>query len=365
MDPHRKGITMTVAPGRTSGHSLVEQSLLDIWRTTLGKTDISPTDHFFELGGDSLMALMTIEQTNQRLGWTINMGDLLRHPTIEDLLASRTSASAANSDRLIVRMSNRGSRVPIVFVHPVTGLVFAYAKLVRLLGSDRGCYSIQSPLLAGSDDEPGCDTGADTTCTSSIVATAEHYADLIEDEFGDDEFHLVGWSVGGVIALEIARAARDRGLGLRDLVLLDSYVWTESAPGTRDDGLLAAFRTDILSQVVPDAPAPPPGQTRADVLQELSVACFGAPSDPGTRFVERLLTTYETYARALADYRPDPVNVDAMLLITANNYTLDTWQQVICGELRAQPLDGDHYGLVREAEAEKIAGLIDSYVSER
>src|SRR5262249_25482803 len=52
------------APPRT----LVEQSLVEIWNTTLDRRNVAPTDNFFEIGGDSLLALVTIEQINQRLG---------------------------------------------------------------------------------------------------------------------------------------------------------------------------------------------------------------------------------------------------------------------------------------------------------
>ena len=78
-------------------------------------------------------------------------------------------------------------------------------KLVHHLRHDRGCYGLQSPILTGA------------TMPATLDELADVYADLIADEFGEDEFHLVGWSAGGVIAFELARRAAAKGLGLQKL----------------------------------------------------------------------------------------------------------------------------------------------------
>ncbi|MFC7310686.1 alpha/beta fold hydrolase [Streptomyces monticola] len=336
--------------------NLVEQTILDIWSSALGGADVTPADDFFAVGGDSLLALVTVEQINQRLGWELNMGDMLRHRTVANLVAHKTLPQAANPHRVLVRMSNRGSRTPLVFVHPVTGLLFGYTKLVRHLGEDRACHGIQSPALTDSA-APAADT---------VRAIAESYVDLIEDELGEDDFHLAGWSAGAVIALEVARLATERDLGVRRLVVLDGYIWDEPPIDTDDAALLAEFRADLLTQVSPDAPDATVGgpDARTDaVYRELSTALFGSAVESGTEFVARLHSAYRTNVRALTAYRPEPADVDALLLHTAQNYTRDTWIDVL-GNPAVEVLDGDHYGLLRGPEAEKIAARIAAFVGE-
>src|SRR5438445_7427502 len=120
----------------STGLSLVEQTFVNVWNIALNRDDVGLDDNFFEIGGDSLLALLTIEQINQRLGWRLNMGDILTHRTIRDLTANKTLLQAANTERVILRMSNRGTRTPIIFIHPVSGLIFAYVKLVQFLSDD-------------------------------------------------------------------------------------------------------------------------------------------------------------------------------------------------------------------------------------
>lgn len=339
--------------------TLVEQSLVEIWNTSLDRNDVSATDNFFEIGGDSLLALVTIEQISQRLGWKLNFSDLLRHPTIRDLTTHRGALQAAHPERAIVRMSNRGGETPMIFIHPVSGILFAYSKLVHHLRQDRGCYGLQSPVLTGAGVPP------------SIEALAEVYAELIADEFGEDEFHLVGWSAGGVIAFEIARLAAAKGLGLQRLVLVDSHLpggaSTAPTPAT-EAATLRAFRDDMLAQVFPDAggeaTAPLQGDP-ATVFADVAAALFGAEaqraSDASTEFVTRLYDSYRASFSALTAYRPAPAAVGALLLHAGDNHTVDAWRGAMQGELQVAALGCDHYGLLREPHAAAIAIQIHAY----
>src|SRR5689334_5564975 len=101
----------------SESQSLVEQILQEIWNTMLNRTDTKPSDSFFEIGGDSLLALVTIEQINQRLGWKLDMSDLLRYPSVRALAANKATPQMANTERALVRMRTGGSRTPIIFIH--------------------------------------------------------------------------------------------------------------------------------------------------------------------------------------------------------------------------------------------------------
>jgi thioesterase domain-containing protein len=336
--------------------TLVEQSLVEIWNTTLDRSDVAPTHNFFEIGGDSLLALVTIEQINQRLGWKLNFSDLLRHPNIRELIARRGAPQAAHPERTIVRMSNRGGETPMIFIHPVSGLLFPYSKLVHHLRQDRGCYGLQSPILTGA------------SVPSALEDLAEVYADLLADEFGEDEFHLVGWAAGGVIAFEVAKLASAKSLGLQKLVLIDSHIQHGGPSETTEEMTLRAFRDDLLAQVFPDArdeATTPLRDDPAAVFADVATALFGAEAqragDAGTEFVTRLYDAYRASSGALTAYRPAPAAVDALLLHTKANGTLDTWRGVMQGELTVAALDCDHHGLLRERDVATIATQIHAY----
>lgn len=57
-------------------------SLLQLWRELLQRTDIGLDDHFFEVGGHSLLLINLQGQIKKRLGHELALTDLFQHPTV-------------------------------------------------------------------------------------------------------------------------------------------------------------------------------------------------------------------------------------------------------------------------------------------
>jgi thioesterase domain-containing protein len=74
-----------------------------------------------------------------------------------------------------------------------------------------------------------------------------------------------------------------------------------------------------------------------------------------------LYDAYRATYRAVGAYHPTPVPVEGLLLIGAENDTLDAWRSVMSDGLTVERLDDDHFGLLREPEASKIAARIEAY----
>lgn len=319
--------------------SLVQQILLDVWSTTL-KHDVSAHDNFFQAGGDSLTALVTIEQINQRLGWRLNLGDLMRFQTIAELSAEKAQPQAANTEHALIRMSNQGARTPIVFVHAGHGMVDGYGRLIRELGTDRACYGLQSPLLIeGAGSVP-----------DSIQGLAGLYADLLQDEFGEEEFHLFGSCAGGALCVELGRNAADRGLTIGRTIVVDGYLELNPTSVMSGDELLVDFYEGVLrmSGTTEQYPAMTPQDADLEVaLRNSAAAMFGAGlgfDERAEAFCRRLYTSFINTSQALASYRPDPADVDLLMLLARDNYTLDDWRSIIKGELTAEVLQSEFYG---------------------
>jgi amino acid adenylation domain-containing protein len=63
----------------------VEQALADIWMRVMGLTEVSVRSNFFEIGGDSLMAVVILSWIRGALHVDLPVATLLQAPTIEDL----------------------------------------------------------------------------------------------------------------------------------------------------------------------------------------------------------------------------------------------------------------------------------------
>src|SRR5690606_14487399 len=102
---------------------------------------------------------------------------------------------------------------PVFFVHPVVGLAWGFSRLAEFVDADRPVYGLQSPALSGTEELPG-----------SVREWAALYVDEIRRAHPGGPYHLVGWSMGGVIAHEMAVQLQRRGSAVGSLVLLDAHV---------------------------------------------------------------------------------------------------------------------------------------------
>ena len=80
--------------GAKSGQSEIEATLQRIWRGVPGRQSIGLNDNFFEIGGDSLIAIgVAMSATNQGLDLTPQ--DLYDHPSVSALAATLVARYAA------------------------------------------------------------------------------------------------------------------------------------------------------------------------------------------------------------------------------------------------------------------------------
>ncbi|WP_081677053.1 non-ribosomal peptide synthetase [Paenibacillus alvei] len=62
----------------------VEQTLADVWQAVLNADRVGVTDHFFELGGDSIKSIQVSSRLHQA-GYKLDIRDLFKYPTISQL----------------------------------------------------------------------------------------------------------------------------------------------------------------------------------------------------------------------------------------------------------------------------------------
>ncbi|GGV78690.1 hypothetical protein GCM10010294_48220 [Streptomyces griseoloalbus] len=86
--PRPAAATTTAPQDAASGGDTFEEVLLDVWREVLG-VPVGPDDNFFDLGGNSLLAMRVGAALRRRGGHTVAMRDLYLRPTIRQLAAHR------------------------------------------------------------------------------------------------------------------------------------------------------------------------------------------------------------------------------------------------------------------------------------
>ena len=73
-----------VEDGAAETMTAVEELLIDIWTEVLGATQIGVRDNFYDLGGESLLALRIISRINNYFSTQLSVRTLLEHPVLMD-----------------------------------------------------------------------------------------------------------------------------------------------------------------------------------------------------------------------------------------------------------------------------------------
>ncbi len=102
-------------------------------------------------------------------------------------------------------------RPPIFIAHGLGGTV-QFSELAEHIRTGNPIYGIQAQGIDGKD-EP----------LERVEDMAQLYLDALEELYPRDPYILIGYSFGGLVALEMAQRLSEKGKNIALLVLLDAY----------------------------------------------------------------------------------------------------------------------------------------------
>ncbi|HEX3151861.1 MAG TPA: amino acid adenylation domain-containing protein [Gemmataceae bacterium] len=191
-----------------------ERALQSLWEEVLNTRPVSMTTRFEDLGGHSLLAAQLIARIESRLGHKIPLETLFTAPTIREL-ASMIQRKLEVGKGSLVPLNVEGNQPPLFLIAGAGGHVFTFHKFARLLGNEFPAYGMKAIGVDGS--EPPLDR---------VEPIAERYIEEILKARPRGPFVLSGYSVGGLMAFEIALLMQKRGIDVARVVLFDTH-----APG--------------------------------------------------------------------------------------------------------------------------------------
>ena len=213
-------------------HGLLEQQLCSIIAGVLGRERFGVDEDFFASGGHSLAALEVIAAVEEQLGLSVSIGALFAHPTVQALAASIAGERGEGAEfapvlplrehvvtqrEQPVAPDTTEAPAPLFILPPAGGLGWCYAGYLSHLPAQQGVYAVQAEAF--SDPNAGF--------ASSLQELAEGYLAQIEKTLAERSlprrFALMGWSVGGTAAVQVAALAQAAGAQVERVVLLDAY----------------------------------------------------------------------------------------------------------------------------------------------
>jgi thioesterase domain-containing protein len=375
----------TAAPIRLPADDL-ERTIGKLWGLELNYSPVGMDDDFYRNGGHSLIALRLRARIAATLQVDLPLLALVDTPTPDKLAvriralleqqpapalpqpgpASPLARLAGSTMRRIKqlaapgRASRRvdqsvalatlaplqpaGTRLPLFCIHPIGGTVACYAELAAALGRDQPVYGLQAP------------DGADGN-GHSLEELAALYLAAIASVQPAGPYRLAGWSLGGMIAFEMAQQLAAAGQRAPLLVIIDSVPF-QPGDAAGASGLARMFAEDLVrqgitqpgAQGVLDALAPEPAPARVFAAWQ-AAACLPPGMDRDT-FNQR----WQQYARSHAawrSYRAQPLRSPVYLIMAATSVAhadadlMALWAPLAVGGLGIDVLPGDHYSLLR------------------
>ncbi|AUX31437.1 MULTISPECIES: type I polyketide synthase [Sorangium] len=217
---------------------VLERWLQEAVARTLGFEDPARVDRaasLSDLGMDSMMSLELRGRLCAALELKLSINWSFSCPTLASLAehvadrlglpAEAEGARGAARPRLhplLVPLQLSGQGTPFFCVHPAGGPVLCYADLARHLGNDRPFYAIQA---RGLDDDGEPD--------DRIEIMAARYLEALRAVQPTGPYLLGGWSLGGLVAFEMARRLVGEGSRVASLTLIDSLLSVDDDPESR------------------------------------------------------------------------------------------------------------------------------------
>ena len=194
-----------------SPNTPLEKQLTDLWSQVLGVPRVGVADDFFELGGDSLLAVTLFMKIEKKFEKKLPLATLFLAPTVRQLAAVIEQEGWSAPWSPLVAIQPNGKHQPFFCIHGADGGVLFYSKLAGLLGEDQPFYGLQAQGLDGGQIRH-----------ASMEAIATLYIKEIRSVQASGPYYLGGYSFGGILAMEMARQLRAEGEKVALLTLFDA-----------------------------------------------------------------------------------------------------------------------------------------------
>ncbi|WP_156744296.1 non-ribosomal peptide synthetase, partial [Mycobacterium sp. 1164985.4] len=332
--------------------NLTEELLAHIYAEVLGLERVGVDDSFFDLGGDSLLAMRLVATINRSLNTCLAVRTLLLAPSVR-ALSEQFGREDSVLELLPIEVFKHGDGVPLFCIHEGNGQSYAY----RVLSDYLDCPVIGINQIP-DDGEPE---------PASIRDMARIYADRLQALHPDGPYNLLGWSFGGPVAHALAIELTRRGCRVHRLVLLDPALRTnsnqmEQVPDQSEiqsyvlDRFLEPSRIDI-----PEGLRPRTYQQAEELVRRRGdTADIVLPPKQLFDFVVRKRLANQ---RHLVEHVPDVFDGDVTIFAAksedgdASHHQTD-WRPYVAGDLRVHFLDSHHDEMMTTASLDRYCHLL-------
>lgn len=342
----------------------VETVIVDTWKKVLELESIGRDDHFFELGGNSVLAMPMVYGLGKHFGIEIPLRVLFAHPTVSalaDVVRGDTSASPF-PNLAVVRAE--GGRRPLFVIHAGLGEIGYAYTLADWIDRDIPMYGFAARGLIEGE-----------VPLTSVPEMAALYIEGMRHLQPKGPYRVIGWSAGGSISHEIACQLEATGEEVEFVGLIDTpreydFPFEVAADGSnREEALAFDAAASIMGMLPTTLPEPIVAGMRElasrgdhdSMLDRMRAAGF-IPKGVDNALAVRHLAYRHSMDVALFDYRPGTLRARVTLFSAYGESRWDEslgWSDVLPkGQLRVVSIQGNHCSLMNEPQINRLGDAI-------
>lgn len=320
-----------------------QEVVANIWKRVLQRTSIRPDDNFLAIGGDSAKAEAIAAEITFVYGREISPLLLLQAPTVS-MLTGLLAQDQLPRIAPILPLTVASQRPPIFLAHGIGGTILSLVPLAASLESSHAIYGMQAPGVDGLA-EP----------LNRIETMAQYHLEAIRRVQPRGPYFLIGYSLGGLIALEIARRLSEGGEEIGSLLMLDTY------PDRRYFSAALRIRWELTQTNRRTVDM----WKRVKLFPSLLARWIGLTSEkrlPSAGSLGRAMTrTKNAQCEALRNYRPIHYRGKVTFLKAeiSSYFPADptpVWRHLL-GELEVEILPGNHLEMLN-TNVDKLASIV-------
>lgn len=371
--PQQAWLTNIVAPRNS-----LEKFLAEAWCAELKLPSIGIHQNFFEVGGSSLQAAMLTTQLSKLLqihvptALLFDLADIAQlaerlavlHP---QALTARfgqecisfyeqvEKSSDSGHHPLLAALKPTGDDTPIFMVHPPGGIVVCYRELSRYLPTTQPLWALRSRGLHGAEKLP-----------ETIEEMAADYLSALKSVQPKGPYIVGGWSLGGLVAYEMAKQLLDNGEQLERLVFLDTTIPEGAADCVPLDeqvnvGLEYGIELtlDQLGDLSPEEQLP----LLHDHADKLGILAAQSAPEVIERVLSDLQSLFHHHVTLSRKYRLKPLKTKLLLLRPEEvpfdlKVTEDRGWRHLISDVEVRFVPGHHHSMVQAPHVKRMADVI-------
>ncbi|MYV60677.1 amino acid adenylation domain-containing protein, partial [Streptomyces sp. SID4931] len=328
----------------------IEEVMCGLFAEALEVERVGIQDNFFDMGGDSLVAAGMVARINLTLGSTLSIAALFENPSVEGLVQRLETGEERDPLDVLLPLRSSGTAEAVFCLPPAGGLSWTYAGLLRHIDPRHPVYALQAQGLVGDEALP-----------DSVAVMAEDYVDRIREVQPHGPYHLLGWSLGGVLAHLIATRLQEAGEKVATLAILDAYpvVNTHEAVEERPEDVLRQL-LGYLGHDLEELGDGPLDYERARGLLDNGDSAIAGLEE---RHIEALARVGNNIARITAHFELDRFDGDALVFVATvgkegSEFTPDLWDPYIGGRVLRHDVDCSHNDMTKSGAWAEIGPVL-------